>query len=94
LLVTDGGGVRKAALHPIRGRDKVLRFIAAVTPPDMVVDWQVALVGGMPGLLAVVDGVVDSVITIDPVDGLVGSLYLVRNPDKLSGLQREVRLAR
>ncbi len=94
LLVTDGGGLRKAALHPIRGRDKVLRFIAAVTPPDMVVDWQVALVGGMPGLLAVVDGVVDSVITIDPVDGLVGSLYLVRNPDKLSGLQREVRLAR
>ena len=94
LLVTDGGGVRKAALHPIRGRDKVLRFIAAVTPPDMVVDWQVALVGGTPGLVAVVDDVVDSVITIDPVDGLVGSLYLVRNPDKLSGLQREVRLAR
>jgi RNA polymerase sigma-70 factor (ECF subfamily) len=48
----------------------------------------------MPGLVAVVDGVVDSVITIDPVDGLVGSLYLVRNPDKLSGLEREVRLAR
>jgi RNA polymerase sigma-70 factor (TIGR02957 family) len=94
LLVTDGGGVRKAALHPIRGRDKVLRFIAAVTPPDVVVTWRVTEVGGLPALVATLDGVVDSVITIDPVDGLVGSLYLVRNPDKLTGLGREVRLAR
>ena len=75
LLVTDGGGLRKAALHPIRGRDKVLRFIAGVTPQDLVVQWRMTSVGGLPGLVALVDGVVDSVITIDPVDGLVGSIY-------------------
>ena len=34
VLVTDGGGRKKAALRPIIGRDKVLRFLAAVTPQD------------------------------------------------------------
>ena len=94
LLVTDGGGVRKAALRPILGRDKVLRFLEAVTPQDVDVELRVELVGGQPGLVAVIDGVVDSVITIEVVDGVVGSLYFVRNPDKLTRLGDEVRLAR
>ncbi len=94
LLVTDGGGVRKAALRPIRGRDKVLRFLEAVTPTGVDVELRVAMVGGLPGLVAILDGVVDSVITIDTEDGVVGSLYFVRNPDKLTRLDREVRLAR
>ena len=53
-----------------------------------------ALVGGQPGLVVMLDGVVDAVITIEAVDGVVGSLYFVRNPDKLTRLEREVRLAR
>ena len=53
LLVTDGGGVRKAALRPILGRDKVLRFLEAVTPQDVDVELRVELVGGQPGLVAV-----------------------------------------
>jgi RNA polymerase sigma-70 factor (TIGR02957 family) len=94
VLVTDGGGVRKAALRPILGRDKVLRFLDAVTPQDVDVELRVEWVGGQPGLVAVIDGVVDSVITIDVRDGVVGSLYFVRNPDKLTRLGAEVRLAR
>ncbi|HYN65496.1 MAG TPA: RNA polymerase sigma-70 factor [Ornithinibacter sp.] len=94
VLVTDGGGVRQAALRPILGREKVLRFLDAVTPRDVAVELRVESVGGLPGLVAVVDGVVDSVITIDVVDGRVGSLYFVRNPDKLTRLDDEVRLAR
>jgi RNA polymerase sigma-70 factor (ECF subfamily) len=94
VLVTDGGGVRKAALRPILGRDKVLRFLAAVTPQDVEVELRVEWVGGRPGLVAVIDGVVDSVITIDAVDGVVASLYFVRNPEKLTRLGDEVRLAR
>ena len=94
VLVTDGGGFRQAALRPILGRDKVLRFLAAVTPQDVDVDLRVEWVGGQPGLVAIIDGVVDSVITIDAVDGVVASLYFVRNPDKLTRLGHEVRLAR
>ena len=94
LLVTDGGGLRKAALRPILGRDKVLRFLEAVTPKDVVLDLQPVSVGGQSGLVVLVDGEIDAVITIDVVDGVVGSLYFVRNPEKLTGLDREVRLAR
>ncbi len=94
VLVTDGGGVRKAALRPILGREKVLRFLEAVTPKDAEIGFRVASVGGQPGLVVFMDGVLDSVITLDAVDGVVGSLYFVRNPDKLTSLEREVRLAR
>ena len=94
VLVTDGGGVRKAALRPILGRDKVLRFLEAVTPTDADVELRLQLVGGQPGIVALLDGEVDSVITIDAVDGVVGALYFVRNPDKLTRLGDEVRLAR
>ena len=94
VLVTDGGGVRKAALRPILGRDKVLRFLEAVTPADADLELRVQLVGGQPGIVALLDGEVDSVITLDAVDGVVGALYFVRNPEKLTRLGVEVRLAR
>lgn len=94
VLVTDGGGVRKAALRPIQGREKVLRFLEAVTPRDADVQLRTELVGGQPGLVALVDGVVDSVITLEVVDGAVASLYFVRNPEKLTRLEERVRLAR
>ena len=34
VLLTDGGGVKKAALRPIHGRDKVTRFLDAVMPAE------------------------------------------------------------
>ena len=34
VLITDGGGRKQAALRPIRGVEKVLRFLAAVMPDD------------------------------------------------------------
>jgi RNA polymerase sigma-70 factor (TIGR02957 family) len=94
LLVTDGGGVRRAALRPISGRDKVLRFLDAVTPKDADVELRPALVGGSPALVAVLDGEVDAVITLEARDGVVVSLYFVRNPDKLTRLDAQVVLAR
>ena len=36
VLLTDGGGVKKAALRPIHGRDKVIRFLEAVMPEGFV----------------------------------------------------------
>ena len=94
VLVTDGGGVRKAALRPIHGRDKVLRFLEAVTPQGADIELRVELVGGQPGLVVLLDGAVDSVITIDAAGGSVSSLYFVRNPEKLTRLEEQVRLAR
>jgi RNA polymerase sigma-70 factor (TIGR02957 family) len=36
VLVTDGGGKKKAALRPILGRDKVMRFLAGTADPAAV----------------------------------------------------------
>jgi RNA polymerase sigma-70 factor (TIGR02957 family) len=92
VLLTDGGGKVQAALHPIRGRDKVLRFLTAVRPDsvELVPVW----LNGQPAMQFVIDGVTDGVGTALIEDGVVTALYLVRNPDKLRSVADEVRLAR
>jgi RNA polymerase sigma-70 factor (ECF subfamily) len=92
VLVTDGGGKVKAALNPIRGRDKVLRFLAAVTPEalELVPVW----LNGAPGIAFVVGEHRDGVGTMLVEHGVVTGLYLVRNPDKLACLAEPVPLTR
>ena len=92
VLLTDGGGVKKAALRPISGRDKVIRFLDAVAPPGVVSD--VVVVNGQPAIRLIIDGEVDTVGTMLVEDGLVTGLYLVRNPAKLARLDTEVSLTR
>lgn len=93
VLVTDGGGLRSAALRPILGRDKVLRFLAGVAE-GLAVEADVIVVNGAPALRLVVDGEVDTVGTMVVEDGLVTGLYLVRNPEKLARLDAVVQLTR
>ena len=92
VLMTDGGGKVKAALNPIHGRDKVLRFLTAVTPDalELVPVW----LNGAPAIQFVVGGRRDGVGTMLVEDGVVTRLYLVRNPDKLASLGEPVPLAR
>ena len=93
VLVTDGGGFKKAALRPILGRDKVLRFLAGVTAGvEAVAD--VVVVNGAPALRLVVDGELDTLASMVVEDGLVTGLYLVRNPAKLARLDAVVTLTR
>jgi RNA polymerase sigma-70 factor (TIGR02957 family) len=93
VLVTDGGGVKKAALRPILGREKVVRFLDAVSQGlDAVAD--VVVVNGAPALRIVVDGELDTVASMVVEDGLVTGLYVVRNPAKLARLDAVVTLTR
>jgi RNA polymerase sigma-70 factor (ECF subfamily) len=92
VLLTDGGGRKKAALRPIVGRDKVLRFLEAVTPDDSLVE--PTTVNGAPALRISVAGELDSVLTVLVRDGAVAALYAVRNPDKLAAVKEPVPLAR
>ncbi|WP_256841892.1 RNA polymerase sigma-70 factor [Ornithinimicrobium cryptoxanthini] len=85
VLFTDGGGLRQAALRPIHGADKVLRFLDAVFgnyPGQPTLD--LITVNGQPGLRLFGDGVLDTVASVRIEAGLVTALYLVRNPDKLT----------
>jgi RNA polymerase sigma-70 factor (TIGR02957 family) len=92
VLVTDGGGVTRAALRPILGRDKVLRFLDAVS--DGPAEADVVVVNGAPALRVLIDGKVDTVASLLVEDGLVTGLYAVRNPAKLARLDAVIALTR
>jgi hypothetical protein len=55
---------------------------------------QPAQVNGYPALILRVDGEVDTVVALRIDDGLVTGLYAVRNPAKLSHMNRETTLRR
>jgi RNA polymerase sigma-70 factor (TIGR02957 family) len=92
VLLTDGGGFKKAALRPIHGRDKVLRFLAAVAPENA--EAQVVTINGQPALRLLIGGELDAIGTMLVEDGLVTGLYLVRNPHKLGRIDGAVPLTR
>jgi hypothetical protein len=93
VLVTDGGGVKKAALRPILGAEKVVRFLAAVSEGlDAATD--VVVVNGAPAPRVVIDGEVDTIASMVVEDGLVTGLYAVRNPHKLARLDAVTALTR
>ena len=95
VLMTDGGGVRHAALRPILGRDKALRFLAGAATKGGPVDAvHRTMVNGRPGLAFIVDGRLDTLLTILVEDGVVAGLYAVRNPAKLTRLDEAVTLTR
>lgn len=90
VLLTDGGGIRQAALAPVVGAGTVagvLRGIAAAV-------LEPAQVNGCPALIVRIDGEVDNVITVRVEDGRIAGLYAVRNPEKLSYVERETTLHR
>jgi RNA polymerase sigma-70 factor (TIGR02957 family) len=94
VLITDGGGVKKAALRPIRGVEKVLRFLLAVTPEDTDNRAEPVWVNGHLGLRLTADGVLDTIATMRIDGDRVTGLYFVRNPQKLDRVAEEVTLAR
>ena len=94
VLVTDGGGHKKAALRPILGRDKALRFLMAVSEGPLAAR-VVQVNGGVGLMIADATGVDDTLVTMLIEDGLVTGLYALRNPEKLAVLGNDpVGLAR
>ena len=85
VLITDGGGLKQAALHPIRGVDKVMRFYAGVmTRPGAPTQWRAIDINGQAGIAAFHDdGTLDSVAVLDLDGPLVREIYMIRNPEKL-----------
>ncbi|WP_433144788.1 hypothetical protein ACQPZ8_00825 [Actinomadura nitritigenes] len=51
-------------------------------------------INGAPGLLVRVDGEIDGVVAVQVENGRVAGLYHVRNPEKLSRVDRETSMTR
>ncbi|MFD9745672.1 RNA polymerase sigma factor SigJ [[Kitasatospora] papulosa] len=87
-LVSDSGGKAKAPRRIIETSDKVGRFLLAVAH-----DWSTAAearvleLNGGPALVFSVDGQVDTVFQVEIANGVIRCVYIIRNPDKLAGVQ-------
>jgi RNA polymerase sigma-70 factor (TIGR02957 family) len=91
VLLGDGGGVVPAALAPVAGADSVARVLDRIADTASL---QSAQVNGYPALIIRLNGEIDTVIGVRIDDGLITGLYVVRNPQKLSRMQRETALRR
>ncbi|GAA4362549.1 RNA polymerase sigma-70 factor [Nocardioides caricicola] len=93
VLVSDGGGVKRAALRPILGADKVARFLTGASI-DVPVTLELVNVNGAPGIHILLDGRIETVVSAVLEDGLIAGLYAVRNPEKLARVDTVVALTR
>lgn len=93
VFVSDGGGLRMAALRPVVGVEKVLRYMAgSVDKAGGVLTSELMTVNGNPALVLRLDGVVDGVLAVHVEDARVTGLYYVRNPEKLTRVESETAL--
>ncbi|MEU3843494.1 RNA polymerase sigma-70 factor [Streptomyces sp. NPDC028635] len=88
---SDGGGKVSAALRPVRGREKVLRFLLGVSlkyGADM--DFAVAEVNGADAVLLRSGDTLYGVVAFEYRDGLITEAWAVMNPDKLEFVRRQL----
>jgi RNA polymerase sigma-70 factor (ECF subfamily) len=96
VFLGDGGGVVQAVLSPVVGADLVAPLLATSRLGGVAAaaHLQQEQVNGHPALILRLGGKIDTVIAVRIDDGLITGLYAVRNPEKLSQLERETRLRR
>jgi RNA polymerase sigma-70 factor, ECF subfamily len=91
VFLGDGGGVVAAARAPIVGAERVAHVLGRIPATASL---EPAQVNGHPALLVRIGGKVDSVVTVQIADGRIAGLYAVRNPEKLSRIERETAVSR
>jgi RNA polymerase sigma-70 factor (ECF subfamily) len=95
-LWSDGGGRVAAARRPLAGRGEVLNFltglhrIAVTSGLFAQASLTVDEVNGEPAILQRIAGRLDAVYVITIHDGAVGAIRAVRNPDKLTYIDRQL----
>ncbi|MEE4543785.1 RNA polymerase sigma factor SigJ [Streptomyces sp. V4-01] len=88
---SDGGGKARSALHPVRGREKVARMLNgyASRQRPRTLDIQYRHVNGDPSAVVFSGDSPYAVMVVDlsPDNDRVTDIFLVTNPDKLSGVR-------
>lgn len=88
---SDGGGVVRAALAPIRGRERIAKVIASYAShwwTDARVTW-VEANGGLAALLSR-DGRAYALVSIDASDKEVDRILWIMNPAKLASISGRI----
>ena len=91
VVYSDGGGKVSAARHPFSGIDRIARFMVKITVRRLARDGfrrRRINVNGQPGQMTIdPDGQVTDVLTVEVGAGLIRTIRIVRNPDKLRHLR-------
>ena len=90
VMISDGGGKASAALRPVVGADRVVRFFLGIARKTAgKVRSEPAWVNGGPGFVSYEGDELTSIYSIDVDHGRICGFYIVRNPDKLAVAVRE-----
>ncbi|MEV0174639.1 RNA polymerase sigma-70 factor [Streptomyces sp. NPDC050803] len=94
VLLGDGGGVVQAVPDPVVGAGRVAELALGLGRFGAAAALETAHVNGHPALVLRLDSEIDTVLAVRLDDGLITGLYAVRNPMKLSRVERETPLRR
>ena len=94
VMLGDGGGIRQAFPEPVVGSEAV-RDVLDLGLGRLAgkADFELVQINGGPALLVRFEGEV-TVVAMHVEDGRVHGLYVVRNPEKLSRVDRETPMSR
>lgn len=89
VLRSDGGGKVPAALVPIVGADRVIRFVTGVfrkAGQQQAVELRPVWFNGAPGMAVFVGSELASAYQLELAGAQIRSIYIHRNPDKLRAI--------
>jgi RNA polymerase sigma-70 factor (ECF subfamily) len=93
VLLTDGGGLKQAALRPIVGAEKIVRFfLGATSKAGAPLTTEQSVVNGNPAIVVRVGAEIDGVLAVRIEHDRITRLYYVRNPEKLTRVEAETAL--
>lgn len=92
VFTSDGGGKVPAATVPVAGRERVTKLLFGLKEKGWrdVVRMELVTLNGMPGLVTFNASGVQDVAALEITDGRIAAFYVVRNPEKLRGIAREL----
>lgn len=84
---SDGGGQVTAAHYPLKGGQKVARFLIAIRRSRLIPTLypQVVQINDQPGILNTTEGNTQSTFSFEFSDQTIKSIFAVVNPEKLKG---------
>ncbi len=96
VLYSDGGGVKPAALNPIRGSDRIARFFVGVEKKSMSLGArrrvEIAQINGAPGFLIYIGDALDQTLSIETDGERIVAVFAIRNPAKLGAIAGDGRI--
>lgn len=87
VMLSDGGGIVRAALNPIKGRDRIAAFFTGIAGKGSLTGQLCHVsISGQRGLLLQREGRPPFAFIFDPADdfGTIRAVYLVSNPQQLT----------